>query len=83
MKYQPVRIMTVIVAVLTALLGVGDLTSILPATVVGAAVTGVAVLTAILGALTRARVTPLARPRDAVGTPLVPATRGSVIRDNR
>lgn len=80
MKFEPVRIMTVTVATATALLGVGELTSILPATVVGAAVTGVAVLTAILGALTRARVTPLARPRDAVGTPLVPVQRGGVVR---
>lgn len=65
MKFEPVRWMTWTLAILSALTGTGALMDILPARVAGALVVAVAVLTAVLGGITRAAVTPLARPRDA------------------
>ncbi len=72
MRFEPVRWMTITVAVLTALLGTGALTDVLPVTVVGWLGLAVAVLTAVLGVLARNAVTPLAQPEDAEGRQLVP-----------
>jgi hypothetical protein len=75
-KFEPVRWMTLVLAVLSALAGTAALTDLLPVRVVGAVGVAIAVLTAVLGVLTRGAVTPLAQPRDAVGTPLVPNRMG-------
>ncbi len=71
-RLNPVRWMTITVAVLTALLGVTTLTDVLPDQVVGAGGVIVAMLTAVLGALTRQAVTPVAAPMSADNVPLVP-----------
>lgn len=71
MKFEPVRWMTVTLVVLTALAGTTELTDLLPPAVAGALLVGIALLTAVLGAVTRSAVTPVARPRDAAGVPLV------------
>lgn len=72
MKLEPVKYMTALVAVLTAVLGTTALTDVLPKQWVGYLGLAVAVLTAILGAVTRNAVTPLAQPEDAEGRTLVP-----------
>lgn len=70
MKFEPVRWMTLVLTVLSALAGTAALTDLLPKTVLGAVGVAIAVLTAVLGVLARGAVTPLAQPRDAGGTPL-------------
>lgn len=70
MKFEPVRWMTLVLTVLSALAGTAAFTDLLPAPVLGAVGVAIAVLTAVLGVLTRSAVTPLAQPRDAGGTPL-------------
>lgn len=77
MKFEPVRWMTWILVILSALAGTTALTDVLPIKVLGAGTVAIAVLTAILGAITRDKVTPLAQPRDAAGVPLVPVRRDS------
>lgn len=72
MKFEPVKWMTVLLAVLTAANGATALTDALPIKVVGGISAAIAILTAVLGALTRNAVTPLAQPEDAEGRTLVP-----------
>jgi len=72
MNSKPVAVMTSVVtvalAVLTALAGTGVLSGKTAALASGA----VAILTAVLGILTHGKVTPVAAPKDNGGRPLVP-----------
>lgn len=73
-KFEPVKWMTWIVGMLTALSAVPLFMDWLPANVSAGILLAIAVLTSILGALARNRVTPLARPRDEADRPLIRAT---------
>jgi len=72
MKSKPVAtlvaVATVLLAVLTALAGTGVLSGRAAAYVSGA----ILIVNAVLGVLAHGQVTPVARPRDASGRPLVP-----------
>ncbi|HEX6968859.1 MAG TPA: hypothetical protein VF174_08650 [Micromonosporaceae bacterium] len=72
MKVEPVRWMGLILAALVALSGVEAFLDLLPSWARAALAAAIAVLTAVLAEATREKVTPLARPRDAAGQPLVP-----------
>ena len=72
MKFEPVRWMTLVLAILSALASTAAFTDLVPRPVLGAMGVAIVLLTAVLGAVTRGAVTPLARPRDAAGGPLVP-----------
>lgn len=71
--FEPVKIMTWLLTTLTALSSVSLFMNWVPPQVSAGILVAIAVLTAVLGALARNRVTPLARPRNEDGTPLVPA----------
>lgn len=71
-KYEPVAWLTGIATVLVGLAGTTAITNALPARMAGALTMAAAGATLILGVLTRDKVTSLARPRDALGRPLVP-----------
>lgn len=75
LKTQPVALFTaagtLLLTVLTVLLAAG----ILPAPEAAWASAVIAVLNAALGGKVWKIVTPLARPRDAVGNPLAPGTK--------
>lgn len=71
-KFKPVAWLTGLVSVLTALEAVDAKVHVLPAAWTPYLVGAIAVLTVVLGALVHGVVTPLARPRDDAGTPLVP-----------
>lgn len=73
MKLNPVAWLTTLIAVLTAADGALEGLHILSPTVAATAAGAIAVLTAILGAITHTRVTPLANPRDDNGRALVPS----------
>lgn len=73
-KLEPVKIMTVLVGLLVALEGVQEFVDLLPERVNGWILIAIAILTAVLGKTVRDRVTPLARPRDEDGRPLIRAT---------
>lgn len=62
-KFEPVRWMTVLLAILVTLSGVQEFAGVLPAKVQAGILIAIAVLTAILGKLTRDKVTPLAAPK--------------------
>ena len=70
---RPVLIYGVVVAALQALLGVADLTNLMPGKTIATLNTLLIVLIAIGGALfTQEKVTPLSSPQANDGTPLVP-----------
>lgn len=71
-KINPVAWMTTLLAVLTAAEAVNAKVHLLPPSWTPYLVGAIALLTAVLGALTHGAVTPLARPRDDAGNPLVP-----------
>lgn len=71
-KLAPVAWMTTILAVLTSVEAVNAALHFLPVGWTPYLVGAIAVLAAVLGVLTHARVTPVAAPRDDTGTPLVP-----------
>jgi hypothetical protein len=77
-KFQPVRWMTVALALVTALIGANELvhdltgTDIVPAGLTPYLLGIEALLALLLGAKVRGMVTPLARPRLDEDTPLVP-----------
>lgn len=64
-------ILTVALAVLTALAGTGVLSGKVAAIVSG----GVGLLTAVLGWITHSNVTPVSNPKSADGRPLVPLSK--------
>lgn len=72
-RTKPVAILTAVSAVLSGIVGSTFLMGILPAKTAALITLANAVVTAILGALAHGIVTPLARPRDAMKRPLVPA----------
>jgi hypothetical protein len=72
--FEPVRWLSIIVGLLVALEGVQEFVDLLPERVNGWVLILIAVGTAVLGKLARDKVTPLARPRDEDGRPLVRAT---------
>lgn len=71
-KQNPVAYLAGLVAVLTALDGTLTGLKVLSPTVGGWLGAAVAVLTAVLGAVTHGAVTPVANPHDNSGRPLVP-----------
>lgn len=71
-KIQPVAWLTGVVTVLVAVEGANEALHFLPAAWTPYLLGAIAVVTAILGVLTQGAVTPLARPRDDAGNPLVP-----------
>lgn len=66
-----VTVITVLLALLTALAGTGVLSGTAAAYVSGA----IGLLTAILGWITHGKVTPVANPKDNGGRPLVPLSK--------
>lgn len=66
-----VTVGTVLLALLTALAGTGVLSGKLAAVVAG----GIAILNAVLGVVAHSKVTPLAKPQDSTGRPLVPLSK--------
>lgn len=73
-KFEPVRWMTVIVGVLTAVETVNEAAHLLPVSWSPYILGAIAILTGIFGALARAKVTPVAAPRGEDGERLVPAS---------
>lgn len=73
-KFEPVRWMSWTLAVLAALTGADAQYHLLPAGVTPYLLAAGAVLTLILGAVTRSNVTPTAAPKDDAGVALVPVT---------
>lgn len=71
-KIQPVAWMTTILGVLVAVEAANEAIHFLPAAWSPYLLGAIAILTAVLGKLVHGVVTPLARPRDDAGTPLVP-----------
>jgi hypothetical protein len=71
--FEPVKWMTWLLTTLTALSSVPLFMAWLPPKISAGLLVVIAVLTAVLGALVRNKVTPLARPRDEDGRILVPA----------
>lgn len=71
-KFEPVKWMTAILAVLTAAEGVQQFVDLVPEKDNGYILIAIAILTAVLGKQVRDRVTPLAAPRDDSARPLVP-----------
>lgn len=71
-KFKPVAWLTAFNATLIAIIGAAQLYPIIPANVLTVLTFVTAVLSAILGGVTFTKVTPLARPRDNAGEPLVP-----------
>ena len=72
LKIQPVAWMTTVLGVLVAAEAVDQAVRVLPAGWAPYLLGAIAVLTAVLGKLAHGAVTPLARPRDDAGNPLVP-----------
>jgi hypothetical protein len=70
---EPVKIMTWLLTTLTALSSVPLFMNWLPPKISAGLLVVIAVLTAVLGAVVRGKVTPLAKPRDEDGRILVPA----------
>jgi len=64
--------MTTVLSVLVAVEAVNEGAHLLPASWSPYLLGAIAVLTAVLGVLTHGAVTPLVRPRDDAGVPLVP-----------
>lgn len=73
-RFEPIKWMTVILGVLVALEGVQEFADLLPEKVNGFILLAIAILTGVLGKLARDKVTPLARPRDEAGRPLIHGT---------
>jgi hypothetical protein len=73
---NPVAAMTTVLAVLTAVYGVLATTDVVPEKIVGYIAFGIAVLAAILGAITHQKVTPLVNPKNNDGVPLVAVRSG-------
>jgi hypothetical protein len=71
--FEPVKWMKWILATLTALTAVPLFMAWLPPKVAAGILAAIAILTAVLGAIVRGKVTALARPRDEDGRILVPA----------
>jgi len=71
-KIKPVAWMTTLLSVLVALEALDRAAHLLPAGWSPYLLGAIAVLPAVLGALTHGAVTPLAQPRDDAGNPLVP-----------
>lgn len=71
-KFEPVKWMTVILAVLTAAEGAQQFVDLLPEKVNGYILIAIAILTAVLGVSVHNRVTSLADPKDNDGNQLVP-----------
>jgi hypothetical protein len=73
-RHNPVAALTTLVSLLVALDAALEPLGVLTAQQSAIAGGVIAVSTAILGAITHGKVTPLARPRDNGGRPLVPLT---------
>lgn len=80
-KVQPVAWMTTVLGVLVAVEAVNEGAHLLPASWSPYLLGAIATLTAILGVLTHGAVTPLVRPRDDAGVPLVPRPFASTTRN--
>lgn len=73
-KFEPVKWMTAILGVLIALSSVQMFMDVLPDRVQAGILLAITILTAVLGKLVRDKVTPVARPRDEAGRPLIRGT---------
>lgn len=73
MKLNPVAWLTTLIAVLTAADGALEGLHVLSPGVAAAGAGLIAVLTAVLGAVTHTKVTPVANPHDNNGRALVPS----------
>lgn len=73
-EIEPVKWATVLLGILIALSSVQMFFDWLPDRVQAGILLAIAILTAVLGKTVRDRVTPLARPRDEDGRPLIRAT---------
>jgi hypothetical protein len=71
-KFEPVRWMTGTLAIVAGLIAANETLHVLPAGWSEVLLYASMVLTVVLGAITRSKVTPLAAPRLDEGTPLVP-----------
>lgn len=72
-KFEPVRWMSYVLAVLIAVETVNESTGLLPATWTPYLLGAIALLTLLLGGVVRNRVTPTAAPKDDAGVRLVRA----------
>jgi hypothetical protein len=79
-RRNPVAALTTLYTVLAAVYGVIASTELLPDRVVASVGIGVAILAAILGALTHTKVTPLANPKNSDGVPLVALRPGGRVK---
>jgi hypothetical protein len=77
---NPVAVLTTLYSVLAAVAAIVVELNLLPDHVTGYLTAAVAVLAAILGALTHTKVTPLVNPKNNDGVPLVPVRRGGLIK---
>lgn len=74
-KFEPVRWMTAILAVVAGLIAANETLHVLPSRWTEVLLYASMVLTVALGAIARGKVTPLAAPKDDGGRPLVPLSR--------
>jgi hypothetical protein len=81
-RHNPVAALTTVYTVLATVTGVVIELHLLPDTVTGYAAGAVAVLAAVLGAVTHTKVTPLVNPKNAEGVPLIPVPyrRGGIVK---
>jgi hypothetical protein len=81
-QHNPVAALTTLYTVLAAATGAIIELHLLPDKVTGYATGAVAVLAAVLGAITHTKVTPLVNPKNADGVPLIPVPyrRGGIVK---
>lgn len=73
---EPVRILYLVMLAVGAVLGIGGIADYIPDTALFWLGVVLAVLTVVCGEMTRAKVTPLADPRDSTGRALTPDVDG-------
>lgn len=76
---EPVRILYMIMLAVGAVLGIGGIADYIPDTLLFWLGVVLAVLTVVCGEMTRAKVTPLADPRDDAGRALTPDVGGTTV----
>ena len=79
-RRNPVAFLTTLYTVLAAVAGVVTTLHVLPDKVTGILIGVVAVLAAVLGAITHGKVTPLVDPRDNAGRQLVAFKPGGPVK---
>ena len=79
-RQNPVAVLTTVYVILAAVTGVVVEFHALPDRITGYLVLIVAILSAVLGAITHQKVTPLVNPRNNDGMPLVPLRPGGPVK---